>query len=125
MAKSGAGKSAGEELKKKIVEFGVSKKAVSDVIGQNAAGLKLILDGKKNISTNHAFILGKYFGTGENVWLDLQKKYSLEESKSDARFQKKLKDLKKAEKVKAGAKKAPAKKTTKGKMALRKAAVKK
>jgi plasmid maintenance system antidote protein VapI len=105
---SAAGGTPAAELKKQIAKFGLSKSAVSKAVGLNPLTLNSVLDGKKKVDIELALLFGKYFGTGETLWIDLQKKAGLAEAKK--KLAKQLQDLKKAVEVKADAPKTGAKK---------------
>jgi addiction module HigA family antidote len=89
-----AGKSPAAELQKQIAKFGVTKNAVSKTLGINPQSLNALLEGKKKIDVELALLFGKYFGTGETYWIEIQKKAGLAEAK--VKLAKKLATLPKA-----------------------------
>jgi addiction module HigA family antidote len=100
MAKSstgkGTGKTPGSVLEKYIKDFNLSVSGLAVELGQNATTFKKILDGSKRITVEIGLLLAKKFGTTADFWIDLQKKAALAETKADAKFQKRYKELKKA-----------------------------
>jgi addiction module HigA family antidote len=91
-----SGKTPGAALEKYIKEFNLSVSGLALELGQNVTTFKKILEGSKRISIELALLLAKKFNTTADFWIDLQKKAALAEAKADAKFQARLKDLKKA-----------------------------
>jgi addiction module HigA family antidote len=106
-----AGKTPAAELKRQIAKFGVTKNAITQTLGINPQSLNAILEGKKKVDVELALLFGKYFGTGESFWIELQKKSALADAK--AKLSKKLASIPKAapstakKGPKPGAKKGP------------------
>jgi plasmid maintenance system antidote protein VapI len=96
-----AGGTPAAELKRQIATFGLSKSAVAKAVGLNPLTLNSVLTGKKKVDIELALLFGKYFGTGETLWIELQRKAGLAEAKK--KLAKKLQDLKKAVVAKADA----------------------
>jgi plasmid maintenance system antidote protein VapI len=95
---SAAGKTPAAELQKQIDKFGLSKNAVSKALGLNPTTLIQVLSGKKKVDIELSLLFGKYFGNGEAVWIELQRKAGLADAKQ--KLAKKLSELKKAVPVK-------------------------
>ncbi|MDR2445651.1 MAG: HigA family addiction module antidote protein [Spirochaetaceae bacterium] len=108
MAKSSTGKISGKTpgsvLEKYIKDFNLSVSGLAFELGQNATTFKKILDGSKRITVELGLLLAKKFGTTADFWIDLQKRAALAETRADAKFQKRFKELKKAVKEPKGAK---------------------
>ncbi|MDR2864630.1 MAG: helix-turn-helix domain-containing protein [Spirochaetaceae bacterium] len=98
-AKGGAvGKTPAIELQRQINQFGLSKNAVAKAVGISPITLNHVLTGDKKVDIELSLLFGKYFGTGEALWIDLQRKTGLTEAKKKLAVQ--LKELKKATPVK-------------------------
>ncbi|MDR0382822.1 MAG: HigA family addiction module antidote protein, partial [Spirochaetaceae bacterium] len=94
-----SGKTPGAVLEKLIKDYNLSVSGLALELGQNTITFKKILDGSKRISIEIALLLAKKFSTTADFWIDLQKKAGLAEAKLDAKFQQRLKELKKAVKA--------------------------
>src|SRR5688572_19807107 len=68
----------GEFLGDELVEIGISAAELARLIRVPANRVSQILAGKRAISADTALRLGRYFGTGPNLWLNLQKAYELD-----------------------------------------------
>jgi addiction module HigA family antidote len=89
-----SGKTPAAELQKQIDKFGLSKNAVAKAIGMSPITLDSVLKGNKKVDIELSLLFGKYFGTGEAVWIELQRKAGLAEAKK--KLAKELSELKKA-----------------------------
>ncbi len=68
----------GEFLHDELEELGTSAAELARRIHVPANRVSQILAGKRNISADTALRLGRWFGTGPDLWLNLQKAYDLD-----------------------------------------------
>ncbi len=68
----------GEFLQDELEELGISAAELARRIHVPANRVSQILAGKRNISADTALRLGRWFGTGPDIWLNLQKAYELD-----------------------------------------------
>lgn len=68
----------GEILADELAELGVSAAELARLIHVPANRISQILAGKRNISADTALRLGRWFGTGPQLWLNLQQAYELD-----------------------------------------------
>jgi addiction module HigA family antidote len=68
----------GEFLQDELRELGVSAAELARSIHVPANRISQILAGKRNISADTALRLGRWFGTGPQIWLNLQQTYELD-----------------------------------------------
>jgi antitoxin HigA-1 len=68
----------GEFLQDELEELGISAADLARRIHVPANRVSQILAGKRNISADTALRLGRWFGTGPDIWLNLQKAYELD-----------------------------------------------
>ena len=74
------GMSPGEYLQKKVIEpLGLSIQTLASDINVPANRLYQILRNERDLTTDTALRLGKYFGTGPEMWLYLQMNYDIKE----------------------------------------------
>jgi addiction module HigA family antidote len=71
----------GEILFDELKELGVSSAELSRQIKVPANRISQIISGKRSISADTALRLGKWFGTGPKLWLNLQQAYDLDVAK--------------------------------------------
>ena len=69
--------SSGEFLKQHINALGINNKAFADYINIKASNLSAILKGKRKISIDLAYKLGKAFDINPNIWIFIQNKNEL------------------------------------------------
>jgi len=78
----------GEVLKEDfMLPLGISQSQLSKEIGTTFRTINEIVNHKRNISPEMAIRLARYFGTSEELWLNLQNQYDLynvKEKKKDA-----------------------------------------
>lgn len=74
----------GEILGEELHELGLSAARLARAIHVPANRISQILAGKRAISADTALRLGKWFGTGPQLWLNLQKAYELDLATQDA-----------------------------------------
>jgi antitoxin HigA-1 len=68
----------GEFLQDELEELGISAAELARRIHVPANRVSQILAGRRNISADTALRLGRWFGTGPDIWLNLQKAYELD-----------------------------------------------
>jgi antitoxin HigA-1 len=68
----------GEFLQDELRELGTSAAELARAIHVPANRISQILAGKRNISADTALRLGRWFGTGPQIWLNLQQTYELD-----------------------------------------------
>jgi antitoxin HigA-1 len=68
----------GEILSDELRELGISAAELARVIHVPANRVSQILSGKRNITADTALRLGRWFGTGPQLWLNLQQTYDLD-----------------------------------------------
>ncbi len=74
---------AGEFLADELQELGMSAAALARLIRVPANRISQIVAGKRNITADTALRLGRYFGTGPQIWLNLQQAYDLDLAKRE------------------------------------------
>lgn len=67
----------GEILGDELEEIGISSAELARALDVPANRISLIVAGKRGITADTALRLGKFFGTGPELWLNLQKSYEL------------------------------------------------
>jgi addiction module HigA family antidote len=67
----------GEILSDELNEVGVSASDLARAIGVPVNRVTQILNGQRGISADTALRLGQWFGSGPEIWLDLQKDHEL------------------------------------------------
>ena len=72
----------GEFLIDELMEIGITATELSRRIGVPPNRISQIIHGKRNITADTALRLGKFFGTGPELWMNLQKAYELDQAKS-------------------------------------------
>ncbi len=68
----------GEFLADELEELGMSAAALARIIHVPANRVSQIIAGKRNLTADTALRLGRYFGTGPQLWLNLQQAYELD-----------------------------------------------
>jgi len=68
----------GEFLYEELKELDVSAAELARRIHVPANRISQILAGKRNVSADTALRLGRWFGTGPQIWLNLQQAYELD-----------------------------------------------
>ena len=71
----------GGVLAEKLHSIGISVLELARRIGVPNNRLYLILDGRRTITADTALRLGRFFDTGPDYWLNLQKDYELDEAR--------------------------------------------
>ena len=72
----------GEILADEIEEIEIEIIELANRIGVSDDYLDRIVEGQQNITADTALRLGKFFGTGPDFWLNLQKAYELDLARS-------------------------------------------
>jgi antitoxin HigA-1 len=67
----------GEHLAGELKTLGMSANESAKELGVPTNRLTQIIRGKRGISGDTALRLGRWFGTGPNIWINLQKNYEL------------------------------------------------
>jgi addiction module HigA family antidote len=68
----------GEFLADELAELGMSAAELARLVHVPPNRISQILAGKRNISADTALRLGRWFGTGPRIWLNLQQAYELD-----------------------------------------------
>jgi addiction module HigA family antidote len=68
----------GEFLADELKELGMSAAELARIIHVPANRISQVIAGKRNITADTALRLGRYFGTGPQIWLNLQQAYELD-----------------------------------------------
>ena len=68
----------GEFLADELEELNISAADLSRLLHVPANRISQIIAGKRNITADTALRLGRYFGTGPHIWLNLQQAYALD-----------------------------------------------
>ena len=68
----------GEILADELTELGISASELARQIKVPANRISQILSGKRTITADTALRLGRWFGTGPKIWLNLQQAYDLD-----------------------------------------------
>lgn len=68
----------GEILADELRELGMSAAELARAVHVPTNRITQIIAGKRSISADSALRLGKWFGTGPHLWLNLQKAYELD-----------------------------------------------
>jgi addiction module HigA family antidote len=74
----------GEILREEFMEpLEISSNALARAIGVTAARVNEIVNEKRGITATTAVLLARYFGTSDEMWLNLQKQYELETARRE------------------------------------------
>lgn len=68
---------SGEILEEEIEALGLSANRLAAELHVSTNRITQILTGKRGITADTALRLGRFFGTGPELWLNLQKSYEL------------------------------------------------
>ena len=68
----------GKILADELTELGISASELARQIKVPANRISKILSGKRSITADTALRLGRWFGTGPKIWLNLQQAYDLD-----------------------------------------------
>lgn len=67
----------GEHLADELQALGMSANELAKELGVPTNRLTQIINGKRGITGDTALRLGRWFGTGPDIWMNLQKNYEL------------------------------------------------
>jgi addiction module HigA family antidote len=67
----------GEHLADELQALGMSANELAKKLGVPTNRITEIIRGKRGISGDTALRLGRWFGTGPDIWMNLQKNYEL------------------------------------------------
>ncbi|MFZ5812520.1 MAG: HigA family addiction module antitoxin [Thermodesulfobacteriota bacterium] len=67
----------GEHLADELRAMGMSANELARELGVPTNRITQIIAGRRGISGDTALRLGRWFGTGPDIWMNLQKKYEL------------------------------------------------
>ena len=73
----------GEFLVDELEEIEISPAELSRRIDVPPNRISQIIHGKRDVSADTALRLGKFFGTGPELWINLQKAYDLDKAKAE------------------------------------------
>lgn len=71
----------GEILADELTELEMSASELARQINVPSNRISQILAGKRSITADTALRIGKWFGTGPNIWLNLQQAYDIDIAK--------------------------------------------
>ena len=72
----------GEFLRDELEEIQISATELSRKIGVPPNRISQILRGKRDVSADTALRMGKFFGTGPELWMNLQYSYDLDKARA-------------------------------------------
>lgn len=75
----------GEILEDELKELNMSASAVAEALSVPVNRISQIIAGKRSITADTALRLGKFFGTGPQLWMNLQVAYELDKARSGGR----------------------------------------
>ena len=73
----------GEHLAEELRELGLSAAELARQLAVPVNRITQILNGQRSITADTALRLGHWFGTGPEVWLNLQQLYELRRARAD------------------------------------------
>lgn len=73
----------GEILAEELAEINMNASQLAEKLGVTKNRIYLIIEGKRSITADTALRLGKFFGTGPELWLNLQKSYELDVARQE------------------------------------------
>ena len=73
----------GEILADELEEIGISAAELSRQIDVPPNRISQILRGMRDVTADTALRLGQFFGTGPELWMNLQKAYELDQAKAE------------------------------------------
>lgn len=72
----------GEFLADELKEIGMTRTELARQIDVPPNRISQIIRGKRDLTADTALRLGRFFGTGPELWLNLQKAYELDKAKN-------------------------------------------
>jgi addiction module HigA family antidote len=73
----------GEFLVDEIEEIGITATELARQIAVPPNRISQIIRGKRDVTADTALRLGQFFGTGPELWMNLQQSYDLDKAKSE------------------------------------------
>ena len=73
----------GYHIREELRERRVSQAELSRALGVPASRVSEIARGRRNVNADFALRLGRWMGTGPEIWLNLQKTYDLRVAERD------------------------------------------
>ena len=73
----------GEFLADELEEIGITATELSRQIDVPPNRVLGIVHGQRNVTADTALRLGRFFGTGPELWMNLQKAYDLDKAKAE------------------------------------------
>ena len=73
----------GEHLADELKALGLSANEMAKELGVPTNRITEIIRGKRGISGDTALRLGRWFGTGPDIWMNLQKNYELRRAEQE------------------------------------------
>ena len=73
----------GEFLADELVEIEITPTELSRQIDVPPNRISQIIHGKRDITADTALRLGQFFGTGPELWMNLQKTYDLDKARAE------------------------------------------
>jgi antitoxin HigA-1 len=73
----------GEILADELEEIGINAAELAKRIGVPNNRLYAIIEGKRSVTADTALRLGRFFNTGPEFWLNLQKAYELDKAREE------------------------------------------
>lgn len=73
----------GEFLADELEEIGMTRTELARQIDVPPDRISQIIHGKRDLTADTALRLGRFFGTGPELWLSLQKTYELDKAKTE------------------------------------------
>ena len=87
----------GEELAEELDGIQINALELAKRLNVPHNRIYQILDGKRRITADTALRLGEFFGTGPEIWMNLQQNYDLQAAQKEGRYDLKIiKPLKKS-----------------------------
>jgi len=71
----------GEFVADELEEIGITAAELSRQLDVPPNRISQIINGKRDITADTALRLGQFFGTGAELWMNLQKNYELDKAK--------------------------------------------
>ncbi len=75
----------GEQLAEELKEIAINGHELAKRIGLPYGRVYEVLRGERSVTASTVLRLGKFFGTGPEIWLNLQKEYDLEVAREKER----------------------------------------
>ena len=85
----------GEVLREELAERGVTQTQLAKRMGVSVSLLNEVINGKRGISTEYALLLEAALGIDADFWLNMQRAYDKDATKSNKAFLKRLAAIRK------------------------------